>query len=157
MWRKGLLGIFIIVAAIVFLMPVNSFAKLSDINNDGKVDYKDKEIKRSKGKAIVDKKWEEKADLNNDGIVDKYELKRWRKLHNNVDPYAEETATETVTATETLPAVTVQTETQPGVIIRHDNDNNPPGSAGGAGTNWENPPGPAGGPGASPDRRGGRR
>lgn len=35
---------------------------------------------------------------------------------------------------------------------RHDRDNNPPGKAGGPGTNWENPPGPAGGPGASPDR-----
>lgn len=34
-----------------------------------------------------------------------------------------------------------------------DRDNNPPGPAGGRGTNWENPPGPAGGPGASPDRR----
>lgn len=33
-----------------------------------------------------------------------------------------------------------------------DGDNNPPGRADGAGTNWENPPGPAGGPGASPDR-----
>ena len=35
-----------------------------------------------------------------------------------------------------------------------DLDNNPPGPAGGPGTNWENPPGPKGGPGASPDRRG---
>lgn len=30
--------------------------------------------------------------------------------------------------------------------------NNPPGPAGGAGTNWRNPPGPVGGPGASPHR-----
>lgn len=29
---------------------------------------------------------------------------------------------------------------------------NPPGPAGGPGTNWANPPGPAGGPGASPFR-----
>lgn len=29
---------------------------------------------------------------------------------------------------------------------------NPPGPAGGPGTNWENPPGPKGGPGASPDK-----
>jgi hypothetical protein len=36
---------------------------------------------------------------------------------------------------------------------RGDRDNNPPGPAGGPGTNWENPPGPAGGPGTSPDRR----
>ncbi len=35
----------------------------------------------------------------------------------------------------------------------YDPDDNPPGPAGGPGTNWENPPGPAGGPGASPDRR----
>ena len=34
-----------------------------------------------------------------------------------------------------------------------DSDNNPPGSKGGVGTNWENPPGPQGGPGASPDHR----
>lgn len=34
-----------------------------------------------------------------------------------------------------------------------DHDGNPPGAAGGPGTNWENPPGPIGGPGASPDRR----
>jgi hypothetical protein len=34
-----------------------------------------------------------------------------------------------------------------------DRDNNPPGPAGGRGTNWENPPGWRGGPGASPDYR----
>lgn len=34
-----------------------------------------------------------------------------------------------------------------------DRDDNPPGSWGGPGTNWENPPGSRGGPGASPDRR----
>ncbi len=35
----------------------------------------------------------------------------------------------------------------------HDHDGNPPGPAGGPGTNWENPPGWRGGPGASPDTR----
>ena len=35
---------------------------------------------------------------------------------------------------------------------RHDRDGNPPGRAGGKGTNWENPPGWRGGPGVSPDR-----
>lgn len=35
----------------------------------------------------------------------------------------------------------------------HDRDNNPPGPAGGRGTNWENPPGWRGGPGTSPDYR----
>ena len=38
-------------------------------------------------------------------------------------------------------------------LARHDRDHNPPGPAGGPGTNWENPPGWRGGPGASPDRR----
>jgi hypothetical protein len=32
--------------------------------------------------------------------------------------------------------------------------NNPPGPAGGPGTNWRNPPGPRGGPGAGPFYRG---
>ncbi|MEO0608307.1 MAG: hypothetical protein AAFY82_08740 [Pseudomonadota bacterium] len=36
----------------------------------------------------------------------------------------------------------------------YDRDDNPPGRAGGRGTNWENPPGLKGGPGASPDRYG---
>jgi hypothetical protein len=43
-----------------------------------------------------------------------------------------------------------------GCVIAHphrDRDNNPPGPAGGSGTNWENPPGWRGGPGASPDYR----
>lgn len=35
-----------------------------------------------------------------------------------------------------------------------DNDSNPPGRAGGRGSNWENPPGLAGGAGTSPDRYG---
>lgn len=34
-----------------------------------------------------------------------------------------------------------------------DHDNNPPGAAGGPGTNWENPPGAVGDPGASPNRK----
>ena len=36
---------------------------------------------------------------------------------------------------------------------KHDRDNNPPGPAGGPGTNWENPPGWKGGSGASPNYR----
>ena len=40
----------------------------------------------------------------------------------------------------------------PSACWRRDRDGNPPGPAGGPGTNWENPPGPAGGPGASPNR-----
>jgi len=36
--------------------------------------------------------------------------------------------------------------------MARDRDDNPPGPAGGPGTNWENPRGPVGGPGASPNR-----
>ena len=68
-------------------------------------------------KAIVDKPWEEKADADNDGVVGKKEMHRWKKTHSK------------------------------------DNDDNPPGKAGGPGANWENPPGPKGGPGASPNRK----
>jgi hypothetical protein len=39
------------------------------------------------------------------------------------------------------------------IAYPRDRDNNPPGRAGGPGTNWENPPGWRGGPGASPDYR----
>ena len=41
-------------------------------------------------------------------------------------------------------------------VFAYDWDNNPPGSWGGRGTNWENPPGRVGGPGASPNRWGWR-
>jgi len=40
----------------------------------------------------------------------------------------------------------------PNQSIGQDRDWNPPGRAGGPGSNWENPVGPRGGPGASPDR-----
>jgi len=62
------------------------------------------------------------------------------------------TATSGAVTTEATPATIV-------VVPPHpiDRDNNPPGPAGGRGTNWENPPGPKGGPGASPNRPGSRR
>lgn len=48
----------------------------------------------------------------------------------------------------------LQEARQAGVLpLRGDNDNNPPGPRGGAGTNWENKPGPQGGEGTSPDFR----
>jgi hypothetical protein len=37
-------------------------------------------------------------------------------------------------------------------VFAIDRDDNPPGPAGGPGTNWANPPGPRGGPGACPNR-----
>lgn len=52
-----------------------------------------------------------------------------------------------------LVALTVATFLTTAFVVKAaDSDSNPPGPAGGTGTNWENPAGPAGGPGASPDR-----
>ncbi len=45
----------------------------------------------------------------------------------------------------------VNSYAQSGSGTRLDRDDNPPGAAGGPGTNWENPPGPRGGPGSGPD------
>lgn len=57
-----------------------------------------------------------------------------------------------------LMVLTMTAGTAANAGTRHrDRDNNPPGPAGGRGTNWENPPGWRGGPGASPDRRYWRR
>ena len=52
-----------------------------------------------------------------------------------------------------LSAVLIGTSVPATALAKSDSDNNPPGPAGGPGTNWENPPGPKGGPGASPNRR----
>lgn len=43
-------------------------------------DYSEDAIQpKRKGKAIVDANWEKKADLNGDGIVDKFEFEKWKK------------------------------------------------------------------------------
>jgi hypothetical protein len=53
-------------------------------------------------------------------------------------------------ATATLLALGVALAAGP--VWAWDRDGNPPGPAGGPGSNWENPPGPRGGPGTSPNR-----
>jgi hypothetical protein len=64
---------------------------------------------------------------------------------------------ETVVAVSDVVTTTVAPITKVIVPPRIDKDDNPPGPAGGPGTNRENPPGPKGGPGASPHRPSGRR
>ena len=70
--------------------------------------------------------------------------------------------------TASLFALALGAATTADAAQRRDRDHNPPGPAGGRGTNWENPPGPRGGrgtnwenppgwkggPGASPNRYG---
>ena len=57
------------------------------------------------------------------------------------------------TTTTVLTLLSLMALATPGCKRYTTRDDNPPGAAGGPGTNWENPPGAAGGPGASPDRR----
>lgn len=53
-----------------------------------------------------------------------------------------------------LPILALCLVAVPAACAYHDRDDNPPGRAGGPGTNWENPPDLAGGLGSSPDRYG---
>lgn len=70
-------------------------------------------------------KLKERIDSNGDGQINREELKQARKIRKLRQHFRQ----------------------------RGDDDNNPPGVAGGQGTHWENAPGPQGGPGASPDRQ----
>ena len=109
-------------------------------------------------------KIKEKLDVNQDGTVDREEFKqgkqqrkekRQEKRENFLENHPElkdrldRNDDGAVDKKEYRQAKQYRRE------HRKDRDNNPPGMAGGRGTNWENRPGPAGGPGASPDRRGG--
>ena len=106
-----------------------------------------------KDKAVVDRPWEKAADLNNDGIVDKYEITQWNNRRPRegmeVSPPGPEGGPG-VGPDRRLPINPPGPRGGPGAGPRVDRDNNPPGRAGGPGTNWENPPGPRGGPGAGP-------
>jgi uncharacterized protein YciI len=99
-------------------------------------------------KAIADKEWEKLADTNKDGVVDRVEIKQWRRRHRAA---AVDTGWEKLADTN-KDGVVDQVEMKQWRQRPRDKDNNPPGPKGGPGTNWENPPGPKGGPGASPDR-----
>ena len=157
MFNRSVLAFAGVFAAAFLLFAAGANAeKPADLNKDGIVDSNEKAIVKTKGKAIVDKAWEVEADLNKDGVVDMYELKQWKESHKDAVVDASEWEGESVIVSDNTPGVVVVTEPSD-AVIRHDNDNNPPGAAGGPGTNWENPAGPAGGPGASPNRRGGRR
>ena len=105
----------------------------ADTNHDGKVDDFEKYQARNKSKRA--------ADTNQDGKVDGYERKQAMQggSENNNNALS-----------QGGPGASPDR----GGVGRRDNDNNPPGMAGGPGTNWENPPGSQGGPGTGPDRGG---
>ncbi|MFH0771406.1 MAG: hypothetical protein V1933_02180 [Candidatus Omnitrophota bacterium] len=76
-----------------------------------------------------------RMDRNNDGMIDETEKGAWKKHIECLDVNRDGKIND------------YERQTFQG----RDRDNNPPGQAGGQGTNWENVPGPAGGPGASPN------
>jgi hypothetical protein len=120
-------------------------------------------------KAEVDKPWEVKADTNNDGVVDEVEWNQWKKHHPKWTKKPRKHYLKKASVVDKPWEAKADVDNDGKVErgeLRHwkkthhpkkDKDNNPPGAAGGPGTNWENPPGPKGGPGASPNRRGRRR
>ncbi len=91
------------------------------------------------------------ADTNGDGVVDVAEKKQAYEL------WKEKYAQHPPETPPGVPPADWKKQMPPGLAKRSgppiDKDNNPPGPAGGAGTNWENPPGKKGGPGASPDKK----
>lgn len=137
----------------------------ADTNNDGVVDrdeacyWKANHPRHRYRKALVSKAWEEQADTDNDGILEKGEAALWRKRHPRVlvnkavvnKPWEKRADKDGDGVVEKF-ELNCWKKSHP-KHGRRDNDNNPPGAAGGPGTNWENPPGPRGGHGSSPDRR----
>ena len=122
-------------------------------------------------KAVVNKRWEKRADANKDGVVDETEINQWKNRprgdrdNNPPGPKGGEgTNWENPAGPAGGPCASPDRRAGvnppgprggPGAGPRFDKDGNPPGPRGGEGTNWENPAGPVGGPGASPDRRAG--
>jgi hypothetical protein len=84
---------------------------------------------------------------------DKRRLHGLPRMHSVDKPFTPIQFLETDMTRKTSLAILVLATTLSLPALAYDRDNNPPGRAGGPGTNWENRPGPQGGPGASPDRR----
>jgi hypothetical protein len=85
--------------------------------------------------------------------TDKRRLHGLPRMHSMNKPFTPIRFLETDMTRKTAFAIVVLATTLSLPALAYDRDNNPPGHAGGPGTNWENRPGPQGGPGASPDRR----
>ncbi|GEM_PF-6710430 len=96
-----------------------------------------------------------KADTNHDGVLDRSEWQKAAEIlgqrRQKIKTKADTNHDGTVDATERQAAQEKRAERLEHRKQRADCDNNPPGPAGGRGSNWENPPGAAGGPGTSPD------
>ncbi|MFA4991592.1 MAG: hypothetical protein WC569_03330, partial [Candidatus Omnitrophota bacterium] len=114
----------------------------------------------NKDKSDVDRPWEKKADVNQDGVVDEVEINQWRSRgqgQGGSQGYGDPTDVNRPwekKADVNRDGTVDQTEIDQWRGRGQDRDNNPPGAKGGPGTNWENKPGPAGGPGAGPNRQG---
>ncbi len=143
------------------------FKQKADTNQDGVIDDAEKtaahELRKQKKQEWLEAHPDIKAkwDTNGDGIIDEQERKtghelwkqkkqEWLEAHPEIKAKMDANQDGVIDKTERKAAHEAWKEAHP----RHrDFDNNPPGMAGGPGTNWENPRGPKGGPGASPDRK----
>lgn len=134
-----------------------------DLNNDGTVD----EFEKTQGRKKAREKWfenhpelKERLDANKDGVIDEQEKqaarenwqerkKEWIESRPDFKEKMDTNQDGAIDPAERKAAHEAWKEAHP---YRKDYDNNPPGAAGGPGTNWENKPGPRGGAGASPNR-----
>ena len=102
----------------------------------------------------------EKMDRNGDGSIDDMERKQGRRMmeerarkmraeqqQGNLNEPQSSGDSQAESNSEYSSGENSETQGE----YRQDNDNNPPGKAGGPGTNWENRPGPQGGSGAGPN------
>lgn len=103
------------------------------VNQVAQAETSHPDLKKEHFQKFLEKhpKLKERLDADGNGQIDREELKQARKFRKKHPRYRYQE--------------------------NKDYDNNPPGIAGGKGTNWENRPGSQGGPGASPDKYAGRR
>lgn len=130
----------------------------ADRDNDGKISAEEAQNAEQKWKEIR----KAKVDTNKDGVVDETEKSQMREKMQGRREERQEMREERreerqemrEERRENKEAWQEKKEEWRENHPRMDKDNNPPGMAGGPGTNWENKPGPQGGPGASPNRGG---
>lgn len=124
-----------------------------DTNQDGTVDQQEMRQGRSGRREEFRNDMKEKYDTNKDGKVDRDEFEAMRGEKR--DKFFENHPEAKERLDSNADGKVDRGEWKEGrKAFGRDRDNNPPGMAGGPGTNWENRPGPQGGQGAGPDRRG---
>ena len=99
------------------------------------------------GNAGVDRPWEQAADTNNDGVVDKAEINQWDNRGGREDKAKVDRPWEGKADLNNDGTVDKTEKQQWNNRKANREGGNPPGPKGGPGTDIGNPPGPKGGPG----------